>query len=538
VEIPLLRELGFIVCAAAGMALALRGLRVPAIVAYMLAGLLLGPVLGLVVVSESVDQIAEAGIALLLFLVGLELSLTTVRGLGPVVLVTAGIQISASLGAGLAAALLLGFNAVESTIIGGAVAISSTVVAVKLLEERRALSRTHGRIAVGVLLVQDVVVIIALTLLAGLGGGGEGAASFAGQIARAFGGMAVLSALALLGARWLLARPLLRMASAPEATLVWGLAWCFLFILAAESLHLSVELGAFIAGLGLAQLPAAEELRRRVQPLVDFFVAVFFVTLGIGIDLGSLSDVLLPALVLSALVLLLKPISVFFPVRGSGYGERVAFNAALTLGQVSEFSFILATAALAQGLIDEGVLALVALVGLFTIAISSFAIVRADGFYDRVRSWGLLRGQEATADDEEEAPRRDHVIVVGMNSLGRRIAAALTARGERVLAVDTDPGKLAGLPCETLVGSADSSRVLEEADLQSARLLVSALQIEDSNNLVTYWATRYGVPASVHAFDPSLVEELQQLGAAHLMVSKHDGIRQVATALREQGVID
>jgi Kef-type K+ transport system membrane component KefB len=215
-------------------------------------------VLELVTVSESVDRIAEAGIALLLFLVGLELSLEVVRGLGSIVLVTAGVQVPVTFLASAGLALLLGFDGMESVIIGAALTFSSTVVAVKLLEQRRELHLTHGRLAVGVLLVQDVVVIITLTLLAALGGGGAtGVTAAMGEIVRAFGAMILLSAVALLGARWLLARHFERVAASPEATLVSGLAWCFLFILAAEQLHLSIELGAFIAGVGIAQLRAA-----------------------------------------------------------------------------------------------------------------------------------------------------------------------------------------------------------------------------------------------------------------------------------------
>jgi Kef-type K+ transport system membrane component KefB len=536
-EFPLLRELGLIICGAAGMALALRGLRIPAIIAYMLAGLLLGPILGLVTVSETVDQIAEVGIALLLFLVGLELSVDAVRGLGRVVLVSAGVQIPATFVAATGAALLLGFSPAESAIIGASLTFSSTVVAVKLLEERRELRLTQGRIAVGVLLVQDVVVILALTLVAGLGGAAQGPGGLLAEVARALGAMLLLSVLAVLGARWLLARQFARLGSAPDATLVWGLAWCFLFIIAAESLHLSIELGAFIAGIGIAQLHTAEELRRRVQPLVDFFVAIFFVTLGIGIDVSMLAGVFVPALALSILVLLLKPITVLVPVRRAGFGERAAFLSGLTLGQVSEFSFIFAAAALGRGLIGERVLSLVALIGLMTIGVSSLAIARADTLYARLRRLHVLpvgHRPEPVLDP----PRRDHVIIVGMNSLGRRIAEGLTERGERVLVIDTDLRKLVTLSCEYLVGNAESLGVLEEANLPGAKLVVSTLRIEDANNLVTYWAGRYGVPASVHAFDPSLADELLQLGAAHLMVSKHEGIRQMASALRTQGVID
>ncbi|MGH7507832.1 MAG: NAD-binding protein, partial [Longimicrobiales bacterium] len=131
-----------------------------------------------------------------------------------------------------------------------------------------------------------------------------------------------------------------------------------------------------------------------------------------------------------------------------------------------------------------------------------------------------------------------HIIVVGMNTLGRRLVHAFTERGEQVIAIDTDPSKLAGLSAELVVGTADHPGVLAEANFNSAKLIVSTLQIEDANNLLAFRAHEAGVPSSIHAFDPSLIDELQMLGADHLMVSKHDGIRQVAAALRDAGVID
>ena len=130
-----------------------------------------------------------------------------------------------------------------------------------------------------------------------------------------------------------------------------------------------------------------------------------------------------------------------------------------------------------------------------------------------------------------------YVVVVGMNTLGRRLVEGFMERGDLVLAVDTDQRKLAALPCPTLLGNTDHPDVLEEAGIPRARLVVSALQIEDANGLLAYRVARLGVLVSVHAFDPALADELRELGASHLMISKYDGIRQVAEALRREGVM-
>jgi hypothetical protein len=325
-----------------------------------------------------------------------------------------------------------------------------------------------------------------------------------------------------------------------EAGLVWSLAWCFSFIIAADRLGLSVEIGAFIAGVALAQLSHSHEVSRRVEPLVDFFIAIFFVTLGIHMQPTAAVGMLGSFLVLTLFVLLFKPATLLTLIPRLGCGERTAFYTCVTLGQVSEFSFIIATLAAANGVIGDEVLSLIGMLGLVTIGISAFTIRSKQRLYEVLSRRGLLRPFAGRSDvvDPEPSHRKDHIIVVGMNTLGKRIVHGLAERREQVLAIDTDPAKLRGLPAATLVGNAEHAGLLQEADLATAQLLVSALQIEDSNHLLAFRAREAGVPASIHAFDPSIIEDLESLGTEHLMVSKHDGIRQVAAALRDAGVID
>ncbi len=540
-EFPILRDLGYILIVAAAVTLVARRLGVPAIIAYMAAGLLLGPATHLLHPDADLELISKIGIALLLFLVGLELSLDKIRVVGRVAVVAGLAQMGGTAALGFGAAVVLGFETTPALLLGVALTFSSTVVVVKLLEQRNHLDALHGRIAVGILLVQDVAVVVALTLLTGLE---DPTALRLGQVGRglvdASLGMAALLVLAFAGARWFLP-PLFRwLGGTLEALFIWSLAWCFAFLVMAAALDLSVEIGAFVAGVALAQLPYHQELTRRVHPLVNFFLAVFFVTLGAHMELRH-ALAAWPAVVgLSVTVLIGKPALLMALIPRFGYGERTSFLGALTLGQISEFSFILAAYALGTGLVDESFVSLVSAVGLVTIAASTALVQAGDRLYDGARRLGLLRPFRATADDAEAPSHglRDHVVVVGMNTLGRRIVAELSRRGDRVLAVDVDAAKLEGLTVETLQGSTDHPEVLERANLPAARLLVSALQIEDANALLAYRAQEAGVLSSIHAFDSSLVPELTAQGATHLMISKHDGIRQMAEALRRAGVID
>jgi Kef-type K+ transport system membrane component KefB len=536
----LLRTLGYMLVAAALVVLAAERLKFPSIVGYILTGLVLGPLTGLLAVGEAIHVISEVGIVLLLFLVGLELSLDKIRDVGRVAVVGGLMQMVITSGVGFGLGRLLGFATMPSVFIAIALTFSSTVVVVKLLEQKKELHSLYGRIGVGMLLMQDLAVILVLTFLAGLGTPeATSLPAIASSLGLAFGGTILVVGLALGAARWVLPWAFAWIAASPAGLFIWSLCWCFLLVLVAELLHLSPEIGAFLAGVSLAQLPYSHSLRRRVHPLMSFFLAIFFVALGIQMELGAAMEQLPAALVLSAVVLLGKPLLFMWLVARSGYGRQTAFLTGITLAQISEFSFIAVAAGLSVGLIDESILSLVGLVGLVTIAVSSYLIQYSGQLLARAEATGFTRLFGAPQDPEEtpEEVLRDHVIVVGMNSLGKCLVHDLAGRGERVLAIDTDARKLQDLPCSTLLGSTEYVSVLEEANLPEAKILISALQIEDANNLLAYWCRVYGVPASIHAFDRSVVDELREIGVSHLMVSKNTGVRRIAAELRSTGVL-
>lgn len=549
----ILRDLGVVLVAAALFALLARRLRIPGIIGYIVAGLLLGPVLGLVEVhhgegpAQGVELISEVGIALLLFLVGLELSFAAIREVGKVAVVGGLAQVGVSGILGGALALALGFEPGHALFLGVALAFSSTVVVVKLLEQRGDLSETYGKVTLGILLVQDLLVVVVLTFVAGLGGGGADLGEMALQLGLAFGGMALLVAVAVAASLWGLPRPFRWIAASPEALLVWSLCWCFLLIAGAQAMELSLELGAFLAGISLAQLPYNQDLRRRVNPLVNFFLAVFFVTLGVSMDPVAALGAWKSALVLLVFVMVGKPVILLAVIPRLGFGERTAALSGITLGQTSEFSFILAGLGVSAGLIDNEILSLIGLLGLATMGLSSGLILNSRRVYARMRRAGLLKVFRAPHEgvrDKEKAgghhgpadDLRDHVIVVGMNALGRRIIEGLRARGEDTLAVDTDPEKLEGLPGPVMIGNTDDFAVLEAAGIRRARLLVSALHIEPVNNLLAYRCRELGVHCAIHAFDRSQAADLRSIGVTHLMDSKVAGTRRLGEALRARGV--
>lgn len=541
-ELPFIQDLGIIVVATMVFVLLGSRLRVPSIIAYIAAGLVLGPAVGLLEATDSLELIAEMGIVLLLFLVGMELSLDKIRDVGRVAVVAGLGQVVVTAGGGFLLAVLLGFDVVPAIVIAFALTISSTVVVVKILTQKGEIESLYGRIAVGIFLVQDLVVILALTLLTGLGEPGAlSAMAILQGIGGALGGMLLLLAVALLSARYILPRLFAWIAPSAEGILIWSLAWCFLLVACAELFHLSVEIGGFLAGISLAQLPYNHDLRRRVRPLMNFFVMVFFVSLGVQMEMGTALQHWPAVLALSAFVLLGKPLIFMWLIARSGYGERTAFLTSVTVAQISEFSFVFAALGLSNGLIDETVLSVITLVGLVTIAASVYLILYNHSLFGMLGPRGLLRMFGARGDDSAEAADqeelRDHVVVVGQNALGRRIVHGLLAGGEEVVAVDTDRTKLEGLPCATVLGNVDHLSVLEEASFRRAKLLVSALQIENTNALLAYRGSSAGVPTSIHAFDQAVVDELRESGATHLLQSKNAGIRRLTSVLRGLGKV-
>ena len=541
-EIQLLFDLGLIVMAASVFAFIGKVIRVPSLVGYITAGVFVGPILQWVEIDHSLELISELGIALLLFLVGLELSLKKIRDLGKVGLLLGSFQITLTGASAFILASLLGVAPVASIFIAGTLTFSSTVVVIKLLDKKGEMRRLYARISVALFLAQDIVIIIALTVLSGLGA--ETDFELGGiikNVAVAFGGMSILLIVVLLSARYVLPLPFRWAANSPDTLFMWALCWCFLIVLLAHQFHLSLEIGAFLGGIAIAQLPIHGDLHRRLHPLMTFFIAIFLVTLGIRMEFGHLSTILPIAIVLCIFVLVAKPLIVFFILARMRFSEYTAFQTAIATAQVSEFSFILLALGASAGLIRSEIVSLGGLVGILTIAASSYMIIYSERIYEALTATGILRyfGAIQQPDTEANCKWANHIIVVGMNALGREIVARLNQSGESVLAIDTDPKKLEGLlPASTTIGNVEYESLVDEIALHKAKLVVSALQIEDVNHLLAYRCRNAGVPCAIHAFDVSMVEDLLDLGTAYLLMPAMDGVLRQRQVMRTEGVID
>lgn len=428
-------------------------LRQPLIVSFIAVGVLVGPsALDLVTAEEEMDLLAQMGIAVLLFLVGLRLDFQVIRRMGAVALVTGASQVMLTAFAGLAACLLLGMDVLTALYVAAALTFSSTIIIVKLLSDKREIDSLHGRIAVGVLIVQDLVVVLLMVALSALGAGQESQQASpwlaAGQTL--LRGAAFLAAVAALS-RFILPRVSHHLARSPELLLLSAVAWALALATASEALGMTREIGAFLAGVSIASTPYRDAVSGRLTSLRDFLLLFFFINLGAHLDLSQLGQRVPEAVALSLLVLVLKPLILMAVLGAAGYRRRTGFLAASTGAQISEFSLILAALGLALGHIDSETVGLITLVGLITIGLSTYLILYSHPIYDRIA--GVLRIFERARpvrDMREDAvsPSSVDVILFGLGRYGRNIGRHLRERSLSVLGVDFDPQVVAALRAE------------------------------------------------------------------------------------------
>jgi Kef-type K+ transport system membrane component KefB len=421
-------------------------LRQPLIVGLIGAGIVAGPaVLGVAQSDEHIQLLSELGIAVLLFLVGLKLDIGLVRSLGPVAVATGLGQVAFTAVIGFGLCLALGLDPLTSVYVAIALTFSSTIIIVKLLSDKREIDSLHGRIALGFLIVQDIFVVLSMVVVSAMAAGTSETSALAGLVRVVAGGGAMLLLVALV-IRFV-AEPLTaRLAQAPELLAGFAIGWAALLAAIADYVGLGKELGGLLAGVSLASTQFREAIAARLSSLRDFLLLFFFIALGARLDLGSMGEQLGASIVLSVFVLVGNPLIVVAIMGAMGYRRRTGFLAGLTVAQISEFSLIFMAMGVALGHVAEPALGLVTLVGLVTIALSTYMITYShqlagwlDGplrIFERGHPW---REAAAAGEMPGMASGAPDVVIFGLGRFGGAIAARLRERGLTVLGVDFDP---------------------------------------------------------------------------------------------------
>ena len=518
-------------------------LRQPLIISFLVAGILVGPSgLRLVRSHSEIALLAEIGISLLLFVVGLRLDVGMVRTVGPVALATGLGQVVFTSVIGFGLSLAFGMSWVTSAYVSVALTFSSTIIIVKLLSDKKEIDALHGRIAVGFLLVQDIVAILALIGLTAFGGGpGEGRSFLRESLWIGLRGLALLGCVGVL-MRWVLPRILAYLSRLPELLVLFAVTWAVALAAAAGLLGFSKEVGAFLAGVSLASTPQRDAIGARLVVLRDFLLLFFFIDLGARLEVSALGAELGTAAVFSAFVLLGNPLIVIAIMGLMGYRRRTGFMCGLTVAQISEFSLILGALGVSLGHIGGQAMNLITLVGLVTILASTYMILYSGPLYERLRGvLGLFERQrpfrEAAEDTAaSQAARGDLVIVLGLGNYGSAIAAHLRHRGRHILAVDFDPealrrGREQG--CNVLYGDVGDPEILAQLPLSQARWLLCtprdpALNVSVMNLLrTTEFAGRFAVAVASEAD----AERVRAAGAHVALEPFRDAAEQAADIL-------
>lgn len=530
-------QLSIVIGIAAIIATIMRVLKQPLIMSYIITGIIVGPsLLNLVHAKEAFESFSEIGITLLLFIIGLGMNAAVIRSLGKVSLVTASTILLCIGSLGYLATVLLGYSIPTGIILGIALFFSSTIIILKALSDKRELSRLYGQIAVGVILVDDIVATLALVAVTALSqGNGLSIDDFALLLLKAIG----LGLMLYMIGSWLMPRLGKFFARSQELlflfTIAWGLAVASIF----DWAGFSHEVGALFAGVTLASLPYATLMAAKLKPLRDFFIVLFFVTLGGTFSFGALQQSLIPALILSAIVMLGKPLFVLSSLGWLGYTKLTSFKAAVHLSQISEFSIILVILAASTGLVESNGVAIITLVALITIGISTYLMQYDDKLY-RLFERHLDIFERRNIKERKQRHALYPIILFGYHKGGHEFLRTFRQMKQRYLVVDYDPEVIDHLEAQGIrhaYGDATDEEFLEEISAGKAQLVVSTLTNIEDNRVLLRYINRFDPRTTFvcHANNYDEAAELYRHGASYVMLPHFLGSERISTYIKKHG---
>lgn len=477
-------QLGLILIIAAVAAYVLKLIKQPQILAYFLVGILITPVFGLVTDISLIESMSIIGIAFLLFIVGIEIDLKKLKNVALVSTLGGGIQILSLFVFGFLIALLLGFLSLEAAYIGLMFAFSSTMVVMKLLSDKRELNTLHGRIVVGILLLEDIVAIFALSVLSSVNG-------FTFSLL----GIALLKflslfAMAFLCSKYLFPKIFRFPARNPELLLISSLAVCFIFSLAFYYLGFSIAIGAFLAGVTLGNLEYNLEIIAKVRSLRDFFALLFFVSLGMRLSPDIVKQMIMPLIVFGLFIVLFKPLLTMVVCSLFKYTKKPAFFSALSLSQVGEFSLVIAAQGLLLGHISSNLFSLVVVVTLFSITLSSYLIEHKEWFCRMLdKPLKIFEVFSTKGAEYSPAEAEPSIVLCGHNRIGYSILKGFGKEmKKKVLIIDFNPeiiDKLAKEGYHCIYGDVSDEDIIEKMELERIEMLISTIpEVKDNLHLI------------------------------------------------------
>ncbi|MDG5760813.1 cation:proton antiporter [Natronococcus sp. A-GB1] len=522
-EIALAADFAIIIVVATAVGLIARQTGQPTIIAYILTGIILGPVMFDVVTDEGlVDLMAELGLGFLLFLLGMKMRFEDIREiLRPITNVAIG-QTVLQTALAFLVALVLGFGTTEVLVIALATVFGATPIIVKVLTDKDEITSLPGKIDVGVLIVQDIYLVVVLALFSAdsLDNAGE----IATTLAVIFVMMGFIGLFSIASSRYLLPRVFRRIANNKDVFLIVAIAWAFLFIAIAEGFDLSVEVGAFLAGISLAQLPYSKELEDRITPITDFFILVFFASIGLQIEGVSALLAYWQEAIIASLVLMVGNFWImFYLIDREGFSVETSFLGSINMVQVSEFSLVVGALAFAQGYIDSDVLGYLSLMALLTMSVSTYIISYNHTIYRWVKPW-FSRFESEEKIDTDLAEYKNHAIAIGYDEVTERALPVLEERYGTVVVIDRKTEHIDEIEREGrydhIFGDFRHGEVRKAANLKNASFVLSSSVQVDVNKAVLDEAPD-DATVFVEAERIDDARELYDRGAAYVIMSTY-----------------
>ncbi len=531
-------ELSLILALAAGISILMRLLKQPLIVGYILAGLLAGPyLLNLIHSTDTLGILSKLGVTALLFIVGLNLSPLVIREVGKASLITGLGQVLFTSLIGFPIARALGFDPVSSLYIAVALTFSSTIIILKLLIDKGDAEKLYGKVSIGFLLVQDIIAAIILLLIPTI----AGAASETNPVS--------VAALTLLGAGalvaflyWFGSKVLSRLsnfgAQSQELLFILSVAWGVGLAALFHTLNFSIEIGALVAGVTLSATPYAQEISSRMKPIRDLFLMLFFVLLGSQLILTDFRNLLFPAAVLSTFVLLGNPLIVFLLMNLLGFTRQTSFLAGLTVAQISEFSLVMVALGVAVGHVPQTTLSLVTLVGMVTIAGSTYMILGAGRLYSKISPFLSCLELRKTKTEPITREGAYNTLLFGYHRVGRDFVEAFQKLGRKFLVVDFNPETARVLQREGTpfkYGDVTDAGFLEELHLKEVGLIVSTVPDFEANLFLVDKVKAANPRAAVIVLSHNVAEsrELYQRGATYVVMPHYLGAQHAVKLISE-----
>lgn len=531
-------QLSVVIVIAAVMAFIMRLLKQPLLVGYILTGIIVGPsLLHLVDDKHAFETFSEIGIALLLFIIGLELSVSVIKRLGKPVFLTAAAILTTIGTLGFLVGTAFHFSTIESILVGLALFFSSTIIIAKVLSDKKEISRLNGQIAIGVILLDDIVATFALLFVAAAGSGEALDAFDIGLLL--LKGIAVIAVLAFLSLK-VLPKVTKSIAKSQELLFLSALAWGFGVASVINHIGFSIEIGALFAGVALAHLPYAHQIGARLKPLRDFFVILFFISLGENLQLNSIAAAILPAIGLSLIVVILKPLVVMTSLGVLGYTRRTSFKTGINLSQISEFSIILIVLAAGTGLVSSYVAAIITLTALITIIVSTYLMQYDNKLFTKLEA-RLNMFERAGAVDKKHEVKDYPLILFGFKNGGHQYLKTFRSLKKKFVVIDYDPEVIEDLHranINYLYGDATDPELLAEIHMDSAKFVVNTIGDHDVNVSLTKYIRRRNSEAVIVCYSETYNQaaELYRLGVSYVMLPHFIGSERLNSFISTHGI--